>query len=79
MYSWGLGVSTDSGINDGDSLLHVASTYKDVLGLASSALGLVSFLMSLVHVSVGVAQEQSLSMPRLLVPLMSLKVPFSPQ
>ena len=71
---------TCSGMSEGDSLLQVdRSALSWVLGGSSSGASLVSFLISLVQVSVGTAHEHSDSMLRLLMPLMSLKVPFSPQ
>jgi len=48
-------------------------------GLVSETEGLVLFLISLVHVSIGTAQWQRLSTPKLLVPLTIWKKPFSPQ
>ena len=50
-----------------------------LFGFWSSIDSLVVFLSSLVQVSLGTVQVQSLSIPRLLTPLMSLKVPFYPQ
>ena len=76
-YSWGLGEVTCSGISLGDSLWQV---YLSDFSLGfSSDLGLVSLRTSLVQVSVGTAQEQSCSMPKLLMPLISRNVPPSPQ
>ena len=65
----------------GDSLLQVGSLslVRKNFGKASSGLALVLFLSSLVQVSLGTAQEQVLSIPRLSTPLINLKFPFSPQ
>jgi len=42
-------------------------------------LALVKFLSPLVQVSLGTAQAQSDSIPKLLIPLTILKKPYSPQ
>jgi hypothetical protein len=82
-YSWGSGsVICYFPSNFGDSLLQVdlyAFNWVFFLLAASSADNFVVFLSSWVQVSLGTAHEQVDSIPKLSIPLASLKSPFSPQ
>ena len=65
----------------GEILSHllVASFWSENYGSESYIFGLVSFRKSFVQVSTTLAQEQSVSIAKLSMPLIILKKPPSPQ